>query len=179
MVHSLPFMKPLENIQIKVEPVMALTLAPNLNREDDIPNEDSQDVQLDSSNLLSVNRYPGVDRVEDQSRITYGLRAGIYKNSGSELRSFIGQSYRLQKDDNRFPEGSGLSNRSSDVVGELAWRAHDRYTANYRYQLDSRHLTSERHEVDFNTDFGRFDLGGSIFSPRVWGVLRLSIAESN
>ncbi len=39
----------------------------------DIPNEDARSVDLEDSNLFALNRFPGYDRWEDSSRVTYGL----------------------------------------------------------------------------------------------------------
>ena len=43
----------------------------------DIPNEDSNDVQLDPSSLFEPNHFPGKDRLEDGIHATYGVRAGL------------------------------------------------------------------------------------------------------
>ena len=41
-----------------------------------VPNEDSRAVDLTDSNLFALSRYPGYDRFEDSSRVTYGARLG-------------------------------------------------------------------------------------------------------
>ena len=46
---------------------------PNL----DIPNEDARSVDLEDSNLFALNRFPGYDRWEDASRVTYGARLDV------------------------------------------------------------------------------------------------------
>ena len=157
----MPFVKDMSRAQAVVEPVAALTVAPNINDTgSNIPNEDSQDVQLDASNLFEANRFPGRDRVEDRSRVTYGVRTGVYGHEGSHGDVFIGQSYRFHEEDNPFPQGSGLDNQESDVVGQVSAGYLGRYVANYRFQLDSRDLTSQRHEFDGFADFGRLSLSG-------------------
>jgi LPS-assembly protein len=135
-------------------------MAPNLDQNSAIPNEDSQDVQIDASNLFEPNRFPGYDRLEDQSRLTYGMRAGLYADAGSQLTGFLGQSYRLQEDDNPFPQGSGLNDQRSDFVGQLGAILAQDHAIDYRFQTDSENFSSQRHEVDFSTRHGRFDLGG-------------------
>jgi LPS-assembly protein len=159
---SYPMAREFETMQASFEPVFALTAAPDIDVEDDrnIPNEDSNDVQIDSSNLFNSNRFPGLDRIEDQSRVTYGLRTGLHGYDGSHAKMFIGQSYRLDDQNNPFPSGSGLNNQESDIVGQFSANYQNRYTLDYRYQLNSQTLTSERHEVDFNADWNRFRLGG-------------------
>lgn len=170
-VSSYPMVKQMARAQIRVEPIISATFAPNIDVEGNLPNEDSQDVQLDSLNLLNANRFPGLDRVEDQSRVTYGVRTGFYDGEHGELRTFLGQSYRLQDDDNPFPEGSGLSDRSSDVVGEISGLYADKHHLNYRFQLDSRNLSPRRHEVDVSSDFGRLNLGANyLFAKSLEGT---------
>lgn len=160
MVSSLPFVKPMERVQAVIEPVAALTVAPDIDDVDSsIPNEDSQDVQVDASNIFEPDRFPGRDRLEDRSRVTYGVRSGVYGYGGSHGDVFIGQSYRFKENDNPFPVGSGLERQESDWVGQVAGVYDDRYGVNYRFQLNGNDFSSRRHEVDGYADFGRLDLG--------------------
>ncbi|MCC6598887.1 MAG: LPS-assembly protein LptD [Alphaproteobacteria bacterium] len=155
---SYPMARAYENMQARIEPIISLTAAPNISNNDKIPNEDSNDVQIDASNLFEANRFPGYDRVEDQSRVTYGVRSGLFGYGGSYGEAFIGQSYRFSEDDNPFPRGSGLNLQHSDVVGQLSGRYKNLYTLDYRFQLAGDDLTSARHEIDAGLDFNRFRL---------------------
>jgi LPS-assembly protein len=158
-VTSYPFAKPYEKMQATIEPVASITGAPNLEDQDsDIPNEDSQDVQIDASNLFEPNRFPGTDRIEDRSHATYGLRTGFYGYEGSFLTLFGGQSYRFSDSNNPFPSGSGLNEQESDYVGQIAAQYADMLGIDYRFQLASDSLTSQRHEFDGYGDFGRVHL---------------------
>lgn len=149
IVTSYPLAKPNEKGQVLIEPLAALTLAPNINAEDDaIPNEDSGDAQLDALNLFNPNRFPGKDRIEDQSRVTYGVRSGFYGYEGSHLDAFLGQSYRFNDDDNPFPRGSGLNGQESDLVGQISGVYGKDYNLNYRFQLSAEDFSSQRHEFD-------------------------------
>lgn len=159
IVSSYPLVKDLDNSQVVVEPMAALTLAPNINRQSGyFPNEDSQDVQIDASNVFNNDRFPGKDRIEDESRVTYGMKTGLYSHEGSYINAFAGQSYTLNDDDNPFPVGSGLSNQASDVVGQLSAMYRNSYGFNYRFQLDSENLGSQRHEFDGHAHWDRFSL---------------------
>ncbi len=157
---SYPMARPFETFQARVEPLVAVTFAPNLTRETDIPNEDSNNVQIDSSNLFERNRFPGIDRAEDQSRVTYGLRSGLFAYDGSHVDAFLGQSYRFDEGNNPFPAGSGLENQESDYVGQISASYKDMYDLDYRFQLAGKDFVSERHEVDFIADWNRtrFDI---------------------
>ncbi len=152
---SYPVAKSMEKMQITIEPIAALTLSPNMNINDDIPNEDSLDVQADASNIFEPDRFPGLDRIEDQSRVTYGVRTGVNGYNGARGDVFLGQSHRLQEDDNPFPAGSGLDQQNSDIVGQVTAEAHN-FSLDYRFQLNSDTFASERHEVDAYLAEGKF-----------------------
>jgi LPS-assembly protein len=152
---SWPFVRQDGSVQQLLEPVFALTAAPNIRNNRDIPNEDSIDVEFDHTNLLLPSRFPGVDRLEGGQRVTYGLRAGLFGFSGGSSSLFFGQSYRLQKQ-NDFPGGSGLENRLSDWVGKLELTPSPWMDISYSFRLDSKNLAQRRHDV-----YGIF--GPSIF----------------
>lgn len=153
-----PMAKRYKKMNWLIEPVASLTVSPDANEEDDdIPNEDSQDVQLDAINLFSDSRFPGYDVIEDDSRVTYGMRTGVYGDDGSFVRSFIGQSYRFDDNDNPFPQGSGLSRQESDIVGQIAADYKNIYGIDYRFQIQSDTFNSARHEADAYWDIGRFN----------------------
>ncbi len=172
LVSSYPFVKSMETMQAVIEPVVAMTVAPNIDDVDSsIPNEDSQDVQLDASNLFEPNRFPGKDRLEDRSRATYGVRTGLYGYGGSHGDVFIGQSYRLNERDNPFPNGSGLERQESDWVGQVAGVYDERFGVNYRFQLNGSDFRARRHEVDGYADFGKMDLSSRyLFADALGGT---------
>lgn len=143
-----PMHKNLSTSQIRMKPKMSLTARPNLKNNDAIPNEDSMDAQLDAGNLFDSDRFPGLDRVEDRTHISYGLDLGYFSHNGDNLSGFIGQSYRIDEGSNPFQNGSGLENQRSDYVGEINANFNDsRQTLNYRFQLDGETLESKRHEL--------------------------------
>jgi len=156
---SYPVAKYYEKAQLVVEPLLSLTVAPNIDLDENIPNEDSQDVQLDASNLFEANRFPGLDRVEDDTHVTYGLRTGVYDYDGNYGDIFVGQSYRFDNDENPFSVGSGLNEQESDVVGQIRGGFEDAYTLDYRFQLDNDTLASRRHEVDASANIKGVSLG--------------------
>lgn len=162
-VSSLPLAKPVEGGKVMIEPMAALTLAPNLAEEAAIPNEDSADTLLDVTNLFEADRFTGLDRIEDSSRATYGIRTGYYDDSGNFGDVFLGQSYRFQEQGNPFSKGSGLSDQSSDVVGAVRARFFDDYDLNYRFQYDGRNWQSRRHEVNAGYYGDRFGLSTYYF----------------
>ncbi|MCB1537638.1 MAG: LPS-assembly protein LptD [Rhodospirillales bacterium] len=157
-----PLKSDFKSFQLLVEPVATLYLSPNINNNSTIPNEDSQDVQLNVDNLMDGNRFPGLDRIEDNSHVAYGLKAGMYNYSGGQLSGFLGQSYNLRPGDNPFPVGSGLENRSSDYVGSLnASFSGGKHTLSYQFQVNSHTLRSELHELYGVTRWGPMEVDGN------------------
>ena len=112
-----------------------------------IPNEDSRSVDLESGNLFALNRFPGHDRWEDASRITYGLEYALDRPNLS-LRTVVGQSYRLKRQPSIFPEGTGLSDRLSDVVGRTELEIGTFVDVTHRFRLDKDNLAVRRNELD-------------------------------
>lgn len=161
---GMPFEKPTDFGAVRIEPLAALTLSPNLN-DDRVPNEDSQDTQIDASNIFEASRFPGYDRVEDNSHVTYGVRTGAYGGEGSMGEVFLGQSYSFD-DNDLFPDGSGLEDQTSDIVGQISGRYRDKASLYYRFQVDADTYQSERHELDNNLEFGRLTLDSTYLYAR-------------
>ena len=112
-----------------------------------IPNEDSRAIDLEDSNLFALNRFPGYDRVEDGARVTYGLDWQL-RAPGWDVNTTVGQTYRLDKDPGVFVDGTGLSERVSDVVGRTQVRFRDFVKLTHRFRLDKDNLAVRRNEID-------------------------------
>jgi LPS-assembly protein len=136
-----------ETTQI-IEPVAGIMISPNGGNPEDIPNEDSKDLEFDDTNLFSPNRFTGLDRVEGGQRLYYGLNMGVYGPKGYSS-AFIGQSFRLRKD-STFAAGSGLEDNFSDVVGRVRIAPSTPVKLEYRFRLDKNDLSPLRNEVDFS-----------------------------
>lgn len=141
-----PLVREHERQRELIEPVAALVAGPNGSNPVKIPNEDSQSIEFDDADLFSLNRFPGIDRVDSGQRFDYGLNAGIYGGNGGSLTAFLGQSYRFQKA-SAFPVGSGLEDQLSDFVGRIDFQPSSIYDILYRFRLDKDKLTPRRHEV--------------------------------
>ena len=112
-----------------------------------VPNEDSRAVDLEDSNLFALNRFPGYDRIENNFRVTYGLDYSVRGNKVSADFN-IGQSYRLTNQSVIFPDGTGLSDKVSDVVGRSEVRFKDFVKLTHRFRLDKDSLAIRRNEID-------------------------------
>ncbi len=112
----------------------------------DIPNEDARSVDLEDSNLFALNRFPGYDRWEDSSRITFGADWSFDRPKLS-VTTNVGQSYRLARR-SIFPEGTGLTDRLSDIVGRTRVRYGRFIDLTHRFRLDKDNFAPRRNELD-------------------------------
>jgi len=113
-----------------------------------VPNEDARAIDLEDSNLFALNRFPGYDRVEDGSRVTWGVDWELQR-PGWRVRSTIGQSFRLERPEpGLFPEGTGLSERVSDFVGRTEVRFRNLVSFTHRFRLDKDSFAVRRNEID-------------------------------
>lgn len=112
-----------------------------------IPNEDARAIDLEDSNLFALNRFPGYDRVEDGARATYGFDWQL-RIPDWEIKTTLGQSYRLSSKDDILPDGTGLSEKFSDLVGRTEVRYKDFLKFTHRFRLDKDNLAIRRSEVD-------------------------------
>lgn len=129
-----------------IEPIASLTLAPNGLNDDDIPNEDSLDLEFDDTNLFEESRFPGLDQVEEGSRVSYGLRFAGIGETGETVNALFGQSWRFQKD-NQFDADTGLDGRFTDYVGRVEVRPANWFNGRYRFRLDRDTFAPVRNEV--------------------------------
>lgn len=112
-----------------------------------IPNEDSRAFDLEDSNLFAINRFNGYDRFEDGARITYGVEWNLSR-PGFNINSVVGQSYRLSDKPSLFPDGTGLTDRASDIVGRTTIAYRDFLRLTHRFRLDKDNLAFRRNEID-------------------------------
>ena len=112
-----------------------------------IPNEDARAIDLEDSNLFALNRFPGYDRVEDDVRFTFGFD-WLWQAPGWRINTTIGQSYRLSNKATLFPDGTGLNERVSDIVGRTEIRFKDIVKVTHRFRLDKDGLAIRRNEFD-------------------------------
>lgn len=127
-------------------PRFQVVASPKL-RNLEVPNEDARAIDLEDSNLFALNRFPGYDRVEDGVRFTYGLD-WQFERPGLRVNSTIGQSYRLSSNPTLLPDGTGLSERTSDIVGRTEVRLRDIIKLTHRFRLDKDNLAVRRNEFD-------------------------------
>ncbi len=130
----------------RITPHLQMVVSPKIENLD-VPNEDARAVDLEDSNLFALNRFPGYDRFEDSTRFTWGVDYALYL-PGFSIDANVGQSYRLSSRPTLFPDGTGLTDRVSDIVGRTVVRFRDFLSFTHRYRLDKDGLAFRRNEVD-------------------------------
>jgi LPS-assembly protein len=141
-----PFVGPLFGGIQRLVPRVQLVLTPPTPNID-IPNEDARSVDLEDSNLFALNRFPGYDRWEDASRLTYGVDWSLDRKNLS-IDTTIGQSYRLVDRPGIFPQGTGLTDRLSDIVGRTNIRYGRFIDLTHRFRIDKDNFAVRRNEID-------------------------------
>ena len=184
----------------RIAPRVQIVAAPKLANLS-VPNEDARAIDLEDSNLFALNRFAGYDRFEDSTRITYGLEYGLSLPDFS-LESVVGQSYRLNNRESILPNGTGLSDRMSDIVGRTTVRYKDFVSLTHRFRVDKDNLAVRRNEVDatigsrktyvmvgylrLNRDIAGIEdlqdreelrLGGRIQFARFWSVFGSTVVD--
>ncbi|HEY5598928.1 MAG TPA: LPS assembly protein LptD [Kiloniellales bacterium] len=142
-----PWVRSVAGMHQVIEPIAQAVFAPNGSNPDMIPNEDSLDFEFDDTNLFSLNRFTGLDRVDPGTRFDYGLKWTVTGDSGGYASTFVGQSYRLNEAD-VFALGSGVEDNLSDVVGRVQIRPNYDLNLLYRFRLDKDNLAFRRNEID-------------------------------
>ena len=139
----MPFVSNQYGFDQVLEPIAMIAVSPhnlNLSR---IPNEDSLDLEFDDTNLFSMSRFSGLDRVETGARVNYGVRWSTFNNAVGTIDALIGQSYRFHADPAFLPL-SGLAGHLSDFVGHVSYTPNDLVNLQYRFRLNKDTLASRR-----------------------------------
>jgi LPS-assembly protein len=100
-----------------IEPIAQVIYSEYLG-ETDVPNEDSQLPEFDETNLFSLNRFPGEDRLETGLRANLGVSYTRYAPAGWSVGAILGRVIRSEPQD-FFPDGGGIPGGWSDYVGAL------------------------------------------------------------
>ena len=130
-----------------IEPIVQITYSVDNDKNIEIPNEDSIGFELNSHNLFSTNRMPGLDLWETGSRINYGLKFSHFFNKSGVFSGLIGQSYKFKNPDS-LDKGSGLEKKLSDFVLDLLFKPNKEITLSYRGRLDDHDVDLRRSEFD-------------------------------
>ncbi len=148
-----------------VEPIAQVIIRPNETDIGKFPNEDAQSLVFSDTNLFSIDKYSGYDRVEGGSRANVGLQYTAQINRAGSLNVLFGQSYSLFGQ-NSFAVGditntgleSGLDKAYSDYVGSVTYQPNSVYSFSARGRFDQQTFTPERLELESRATFDRWTL---------------------
>ncbi len=147
------------------EPIAQLIVRPNETAIGRMPNEDAQSMIFDDSNLFSVNKFSGWDRVEGGSRLNAGVQYTAQVNRAGFVNVLVGQSYHLFgqnsfaiADTVNTGLSSGLTATRSDYVARIAYQPDNIYTFISRFLLAEGSFNIRRVEVEGRANFDRWQL---------------------
>ncbi|MGA8611986.1 MAG: LPS-assembly protein LptD [Xanthobacteraceae bacterium] len=148
-----------------IEPIAQLILRPNESDIGKFPNEDAQSLVFDDTNLFSVDKFSGWDRVEGGGRLNAGLQYTAQFNGAGTVNALFGQSYQLYGL-NSYTVGditntgidSGLDKPISDYVGRISYQPNSTYMFLARARFDEETFAMERFELETRANFDRWGL---------------------
>ena len=155
-----PLVRTADRTRQVIEPIAVLVVSPNGSNPSSTPSEDSVVVELDDTNILSADRFPGIDRVESGQKVIYGVKLGIFGNGDGRTTAFVGQSYRIHADDDLANE-VGIERHLSDLVGRVEIRPNKYLNLLYRFRSDSDSLDFKRNEIGFSLGTKALHLSGN------------------
>lgn len=154
----LPFVRHDATAQHVIEPIVVGIISPNGGNPAKIPNEDSINFEFDDTNVFATNRFPGYDRIEGGARLNYGVKYGIYGDTGYYASALLGQILRARADDT-FAQQTGLESNSSDYVGRFDFSPNELIQFFNRFRLDRNNLAIQRNELGFDLGNARHRIG--------------------
>src|SRR5258708_6525997 len=184
---GLEYRYPFINVQpwgtTTVEPIAQVIIRPNETYAGKLPNEDAQSLVFDTSNLFSVDKFSGYDRVEGGGRANVGVQATTQFDRGGAVKVLFGQSYQLfglnsfaVQDITNTGVDSGLARSRSDYVSSVNYSPNSTYTFSVRSRFDERTWTVQRLEAEGRAIFNRWSVsmiyGNSAPQPELGSLTR-------
>ena len=155
---SLPLVDYINNKTFLITPMIQTIFAPKGGNPDTIHNIDSIDYELSDANLFYANRFSGLDRIEEGSRINFGIKSNLMLNEYGKVRTLIGRSYSPIKPQEEKIDGTGLNKKLSDIVGRIVYDYKNNISLSYKFRKNS--LRSQRDSLTL-------DMGSSSISTNI------------
>jgi LPS-assembly protein len=166
---GLEYRYPFINVQpwgtTTIEPIAQIIIRPNESYAGKLPNEDAQSMVFDASNLFSVDKFSGYDRVEGGGRANVGVQATTQFDRGGSVNMLFGQSYQMfglnsfaVADVTNTGVDSGLQNTRSDYVARVNYSPNRTYTFSVRSRIDEATLNVNRFEAEGRAAFDRWSV---------------------
>ena len=166
---GLDYRYPFINVQpwgtTTIEPIAQVIIRPNETYAGRLPNEDAQSINFNASNLFSVDKFSGYDRVEGGGRANVGVQATTQFDRGGAVNVLFGQSYQLfgmnsfaVRDVTNTAIDSGLATTRSDYVARINYSPNKTYTISTRARFDEATLNVQRFEAEGRANFDRWSV---------------------
>jgi LPS-assembly protein len=164
---GLEYRYPFINVQpwgtTTIEPIAQVIIRPNESYAGKLPNEDAQSLVFDASNLFSVDKFSGYDRVEGGGRANVGVKVTTQFDQGGAINFLFGQSYHLfglnsfaVADLTNTGVDSGLQRAQSDYVSSINYSPNSIFTFSTRARFDEATLNVQRFEAEGRASFNRW-----------------------
>jgi LPS-assembly protein len=147
-----------------ITPIAQVIARPNETQVGRWPNEDAQSLIFDTSNLFSMDKFSGWDRVEGGGRTNYGAEYTAQFTKSGAVTALFGQSYQLYGQNSYAMTGpanagldSGLDTRLSDYVSSLSYRPNQTFTFSSRFRFDKSSFDVKRLELETSAAFERWN----------------------
>jgi len=148
-----------------VTPIGQVIIRPNETDIGKFPNEDAQSLVFSDSNLFSIDKFSGWDRVEGGGRANVGMEYTAQFNQAGNVNALFGQSYQLfglnsyaVADTANTGLDSGLQTSRSDYVARLGFQPNAIYSLTSRFRFDEQTFNVQRLEVEGKANFDRWAL---------------------
>ncbi|MDR2008345.1 MAG: LPS assembly protein LptD, partial [Alphaproteobacteria bacterium] len=99
-----------DNVIYSVSPIAQVAYSNNIDRNKNTFLLDSNNVNVNSSNLFDLNHFQGFDQFEESKDVKYALKFSLLNNSNQGSRVFIGQMFRIGLQDDLL---GNINNRSA------------------------------------------------------------------
>jgi LPS-assembly protein len=148
-----------------LEPVGQIIVRPDEPRIGKLPNEDSQSLIFDDTNLFKIDKFAGWDRIEGGGRANVGFQYTAQFNRGGSIGTAFGQSYQLfgtnsfaVGDNTNTGLGSGLDTNRSDYVARFSYQPDRIYSFTTRFRFDKDSFEVRQFETEGRASFDRWSV---------------------
>jgi LPS-assembly protein len=142
---SYPLVKYTTNYNLLLEPIVSLVVVPKKNYNKNISNEDSLSTELNDNNVFAHNILSGMDLVEDNYRVSYGMKGNVSSHNNKSLDFLLGQNYSTYNS-NTINHNVTSKHNYSDFIGRLNARYHNTVIG-YHFTLSKNNLFAKKQAI--------------------------------
>lgn len=150
-----PLMKSVGNSSLTIEPTLLAVAKPNGNNPEEIPNEDNRIIEYTDVNLFNIDPMPGLDSVDNGSRIAYGMRSQLLFPAQQNVEFLFGQQYRAESD-SPYPYTNEPDENVSDYVTRVAVN-YQPVSVSYQARLDQESFAARSQTISSTFNLNPLD----------------------